>query len=436
MGEADLNQALFQLAGAEMLQCRGTPPLATYSFKHALMQDAAYQSLIKSRRRHYHERIFQVLVARFPDIVEVHPELMAQHAAAAGLTGEAITYWERAGHHAMLRSSHAEAIAHLQQALDLVTKLPDEPETARLELRLQHGLGQALMATKGYAAAEVEQAYARARALCQRVDAAAEIFPVLASSRAFYATRGDFRAAHDIAQQCQRLAEDSGDPKLLLSAAEALGITLIHLGEPVAARAQLERAIELYDPERRRGPPRLQDPKVDCLSFLSWAFWLLGQPEQGLQRAQAAITLAGELDHPFSLAFAQMTGAILHALRGEPRESLQQAEAALAIATEQRFEWLRAGASALCGAARAGLTTDGAGLVQAEAGVVEIEAALNAYRATGARGQQPYVLTQLAKCHAAAGQTEAALRVLAEALDVARDNQELWWEPEVHRLNR
>jgi predicted ATPase len=177
--EATLRQGIQQLVEAEFLYQQGLPPQATYLFKHALIQDAAYQSLLKSTRQRYHQQIAQVLEARFPSVVETQPELLAQHYTEAGLTEQAIPYWQRAGQRAVERSAHVEAISHLTKGLELLTTLPGTPERTRHELDLQITLGPALMVIKGPAAPEAERVYNRARALCQHVGETPQLYPTL-----------------------------------------------------------------------------------------------------------------------------------------------------------------------------------------------------------------------------------------------------------------
>jgi predicted ATPase len=190
LDEATLQGELAQLVDAEFLFQRGLPPQARYIFKHALIQDAAYQSLLKSTRQKYHQQIAHVLEERFPETMETHPELVAHHYTEASLIEQAIPYWQKAGQQAAQRSANAEAISHLTRGLDLLKTLPDTPERAQQELTLQIALGGPLMSTKGFAAPEVEKTYARARELCQQVGETPQRFRVLLGLRMFYQVGG------------------------------------------------------------------------------------------------------------------------------------------------------------------------------------------------------------------------------------------------------
>src|SRR4029453_10898370 len=187
-----LHGALAQLVEAEIVGHRGLPPQATYTFKHALLQDAAYQSLLRSTRQQYHQRIAQVLVEHFPDISETQPELLAHHYTEAGLSAQAIPYWQRAGQRAIQRSAHLEAIAHLSMGLEVLRTLSDTPEHPQQELDLQLALGPALVVTRGPASPAVEQVYARAQELCQQVGETPQLFPVLWGLWRFYNNRGEY----------------------------------------------------------------------------------------------------------------------------------------------------------------------------------------------------------------------------------------------------
>jgi predicted ATPase len=201
-----------------LLYQRGVPPQATYLFKHALIQEAAYQSLLKSTRQQYHQRIAQVLAEQFSDIAETQPELLAHHYTEAGLNEPGVGYWQRAGERAIQRSAHVEAIGHLTKGLGVLQALPDTLERTRQEILLQTTLGPELMAVKGYAAPEVEHAYTRARVLCQQVGDIPQFFPVLRGLWYFYLLRVELQTARELGEQLHSLAQRTHDPALLLEA--------------------------------------------------------------------------------------------------------------------------------------------------------------------------------------------------------------------------
>ena len=217
LDEPTLQHGLSQLVEAELLYRRGLPPQVIYTFKHALIQEAAYQSLLKRTRQEYHERIAQVLAERFPETVEMQPELLAHHLTEAGLSGPAVGYWRRAGQRGIERSAYVEAISHLTKGLELLNTLPDTSERTLQELSLQTNLGPALMATKGFGAPEVQHAYDRARELCRQVGETPQLFPVLRGLSTFYIVRAELQTAHELAEELLRLAQRAQDPAMLVA---------------------------------------------------------------------------------------------------------------------------------------------------------------------------------------------------------------------------
>jgi predicted ATPase len=223
LDETTLHRELGQLLDAELVYRSGVPPQETYLFKHALVQDAAYQSLLRSTRRVYHRRIAEVLVERFPEVVKTQPELPAHHFTAAGLNEEAIGYWQQAGELAIARSANQEAIHHLTRGLDLLGTLPVSPARTQHELVLLTKLGPALMAAKGYADADVEATYERARELCQEVEQTPQLFPVLWGLWLFSTARARHRTARVLGEQLLGVARHvRDDAALLLEAHHAL----------------------------------------------------------------------------------------------------------------------------------------------------------------------------------------------------------------------
>lgn len=249
MSELDANtlrRDLSKLVEAELLYQRGVPPQATYTFKHALIQEAAYQTLLKSTRQQYHHRIAQVLEAHFPELVETQPELLAHHYTEAGLGAEAIPYWQRAGEKAAGRPAYLEAISHLSKALELLDVLPPSPARVQREIALRLVRGASLMAAKGHAAPEVELEYRRARALCQHIEESPLLFRVLGGLHVFYLARGELETARQFARQCLTLTEGGADPAHVVRSNTMLGQVGLHLGEVAQAEEHLGHAIGLY----------------------------------------------------------------------------------------------------------------------------------------------------------------------------------------------
>jgi len=429
LDEATLQHALGRLVEAELLYQRGLPPEARYFFKHALIQEVAYQSLLKSRRHQVHQRIAQVLEERFPETAETQPELLAYHYTEAGLEAHAIDYWQRAGQRALQRSANVEAIGHLTKGLEVLKTLPDSPDRTQRELALQTTLGPALIATKGFAAPEVEKAYARARELCQQVGETPQLFPVLFGLWGFYEMRADLQTARELGKQLLDLAQHQHDPALLLQGHRALGDTLFWLGEFVPARAHLEQGMALYDPQQHRSHAFRygQDPGMGCRGYAAWVLWMLGYPDQALKRSHEALTLARELSHPFTLAFALHFGAHLHQLRREWQVVQERAKALMALSVEQGFALWAARGTLWQGWA---LAAQG----QVEEGIAQIRQGLAAERTTGTELRRQYWLALLAEACGQMDQIEEGLTALSEALAMVQKNGERFWEAELYRL--
>ncbi|MBI3247938.1 MAG: AAA family ATPase [Deltaproteobacteria bacterium] len=429
LDEATLQQGLRQLVAAELVYQRGLLPHATYLFKHALIQDTAYQSLLKSRRQQLHQQIAHVLEERFPDTKETQPELVARHYTEASLAEQAIPYWQQAGERASQRSAYAEAISHLTKGLEVLKALPDTPTRAQQELTLQLAQNDALVAVKGYTAPEVEKTVLRARELCQQLGETPQLFPMMFRLWVFYIMRRELQTARELAELLLRLAQSVQDPYPLSLAHTALGITLYWLGELTSARPHLEQAIALYDPQKHpRFTVGTADHRVDCLSYAAWTLWYLGYPEQALKRSQEAVALAQGLSHPFSLAYALVCAALFHLLRREGQLAREQAEVVMTLSTEQGFPfWLPQGTIVRGWA----LAEQG----QVEEGIAQMQQGLTAYRAMGAETERLGFLPLLAVGHAQAGQVDEGLSALAEALAfVDKTGGVRHYEAELYRL--
>jgi class 3 adenylate cyclase/predicted ATPase len=428
--EDTLQAGLAKLVAAELLYQRGRPPRARYIFKHALIQDAAYASLLKSTRQHVHQQVAQVLEAYFPTLVETQPELVAQHYTVAGCTEQAVTYWQQAGHRAMQRSANVEAIAHLRQGIELLATLPDTPERLQAELTFQTTLGPALMATRGYAAPEVAATYHRARELCEQAGDTAALFPGLYGMWLLYLGRAEHETAREFGEQCLSLARCLDDPALLLEAHYALGVSWFYLGQLSQAHAHLEQGIRLYDPHQHHALAFHYgngDPGAGCLAYAGWTLWILGYPDQALARANEALTLAQHLEHSYTLARALYWTTLLHQLRREWQVVSERAATAITVATAQQVALVLAPGPIMRGWA---LAMQGHG---AE-GLTQLSQGLDTYQATGAVFQRPHFLSMLAEAHRGLGQPEAGLTALSEALTLVEKTGERYYEAELHRL--
>jgi class 3 adenylate cyclase len=347
LNDRTLHEELHRLVEAEIVYQRGMPPQSTYVFKHALIQDAAYESLLKSTKQHYHQRIAQVLEAQFPETAEAQPERLAHHCTEAGLTEQAVTYWYKAGQRAIERSAHVEAISHLRTGLKLLQTLPETPEHRQRELLVHTALGASLSATKGFAAPEVGQTYTYARQLCHHLEDPNQLFTVLHGLWSYYQVRSELQTAHELGEQLLTLAQQAQDSAMLVVAHRALGTTLLFLGAVAAAHTHYAQGMALYDSQQHRAAAFLygDDAGVVCFSRGAWALWCLGYPDHGQARNDEAVTLAQQSAHPFSLSFALSFVAMFHQFRREVRATQERAEAAIRLATEQGFpQWKAVGA--------------------------------------------------------------------------------------------
>jgi TOMM system kinase/cyclase fusion protein len=429
LDDATLQRELGHLVEAELLYQRGLPPHATYTFKHALIQEAAYQSLLKRTRQQYHQRLAEVLLERFPDTAETQPEVVAHHFTEAGLMTQAIDYWHTAGQRATQRSAHVEAIAHLTRGLELLLTLPDTPERALRELTLQLALGAPLQATKGYAAPERRQVYTRAVELCQQLGETPQLFPALFGMCQYYVMAGELQTAREIEGQLLRLAQHQHDPGLLLEAHRVLAFTLFCLGEPAFAREHAEQGISLYDPQQHRVHAFLygQDPGSSCRIYMALCLWHLGYPDQALRRSDELLRLAQDLSHAYSLAHALGLTAMTHQFRQERQATQEWAEAAITLSTEQGFPLWMALGTILRGWT---LAAQGHG----EEGLAQMHQGLEAWRGTGTEALRSYFLALLAEAYGELGLTEAGLTVLVEALAIVDRSGERFYEAELYRL--
>jgi class 3 adenylate cyclase/predicted ATPase len=429
LDEATLQRELGRLVEVEIVYQRGVPPQATYVFKHALIQDAAYESLLKSTRQQYHQRIAQVLETQFPETTEGQPELLAHHYTEAGLTEQAVHYWQQAGQSAIQRSAHVEAIAHLRQGLELLKTLPETSERTQREVDMHIALGTSLIATKGPAASEVEHTYLHAQHLCEHLEAPHQLFSVLRGLWNYYLVRAELRTAHALGEQLLSLAQQAQHPVMLVAAHSALGRTLLFLGETALAHTHFEQGIALYDSQQYRAAVFHGggDAGVICHSLSSWTLWFLGYPDQGLARSHEAVTLAQQIAHPFSLGFALFFAAMLHLFRREVPLTRERAAALISLAQEQGFQYWVAGGSIYHGSA---LVHQG----QSQEGIAQIEQGLTAWRATDAELGRSTILTFLAEAYGTMAQPEVGLTVLAEALVHVEHTGERYFEAEIHRL--
>jgi predicted ATPase/class 3 adenylate cyclase/DNA-binding winged helix-turn-helix (wHTH) protein len=424
-----LRQDLRRLVEADLLYQRGVGAQATYVFKHALIQEAAYTSLLRRTRQRYHQWIAQALETQFSEVATIHPELVAHHYAEAGLRAQALTYWQRAGQQARERSAHVEAMAHLTKGLELLTTLPETPAHARQELSLLTALGATLAATKGYGHTEAERVYSRARELCHQMGETLQLFPVLWGLYACYTVQAKQQLAREVATQLLNLSRRVQDATFHLEAHRALAGSMHDLGEFTSARRHWDHSLTYYDRQQHRSQVMHfgMDLGIFSRAFMSHTLWHLGYPDQALTRSREALALAEEHAHPFSQAIALAYAIMLHQLRREPHIVYDLTDTAVALCTEQGFAYYLAWVTIIQGWS---LAAQG----QKDAGIEQMRQGLGALQSTDAKRGLPYYLALLAEEYGAVGQTDEGLRVLAEAFATVATTAERRWEAELYRL--
>jgi predicted ATPase len=431
--EGELLDALGRLAEAGLVFHRGAPPHATYLFKHALVRDAAYGSLLRRRREELHARIAAVLETDFPEDAAAEPELLAHHLTEARLPEEAVRWWLRAGERATERSANLEAIAHLKRGLEILQQVPESRARDEQELLLQAALIVPFLANEGWASAAVERVASRAVALGGQIaaDSPAQLQVVLARNylAAVHMHRGELSTALAIAEKAFDLAERLGDPVFLGQMHFRLGELGLHSGDLAVARRHLEKGLALYDPERDRAQAaRLgRDVCMICHLFLAFVLWKQGLPDDGLRHAEEAIAAARAIAHPSTEALALSVAAHFHQLRREDALCLERAEAALALADEQILPFYIAHASVLDGWALVKAGQPGEGLRRLCAGI-------DAARAMGVRLLTLYSLAVLAEACLETARVEEGLSAAREALAETEKTEVRFYEVELNRL--
>jgi class 3 adenylate cyclase/tetratricopeptide (TPR) repeat protein len=422
---AVLSRELARLVDAELLSTRGTPP--TYTFRHALIRDAAYESLLKSRRRGYHKRIAETLDAQ-ADARDTQPELLAYHYGEAKIVDAAVVCWQKAGQRAIRRSANAEAIAYLGHGLDMVRELPESEERNRIELSLCAALAVPLIATKGYASPDVQRTYGRARELALRVGESPELPDIVWGMWVYYLTGGPIRSALSLAEQYRALADRLQREDLLLETCQVMGIAHFYMGQCEDARPFLERGCAMYDPSRHHALIFAHggaDTGVALKTHAALALWTLGYPDKAHAAMSAALATAESVSHPFSLAFAHYFCAWLHKLCHDDERVRASASAAVAICDEHGFPFWGLVSAALHGSTLVGDETT--------EGIAAIRKSLASYEASGAALYQPELLGLLASSLARTGRAEEGFATCQEGFAAMERSDERWCHAELHR---
>ena len=430
---AALRRALAQLEDAGFVVRLGGAPERAYSFRHALIREIAYESLLRQTRRAWHARIARTLEQRFPKVVQSEPEAIARHCEEGDLFAEAATYYERAAARAAERSANREAIAHLRRAIDVLGRLPEGHARDERELRLQTALAAPLVATTGWGSADAERAYTRALALAEGSADDVQRFQLTRRVITFHVSRAELRTAHALCAPLHRIAERETESSLRLLAHQQEAIVLYYLGRPVEALAHYERAVALHDPERHAALLQVhgEDLGVFTRIWMHWALWIAGHPDRALARSDEAIAMANEIRHPFSQAYALVWGAVLRLLRREARQAHDLADAAMQIGIAQDFAFHAGAGRAL--RAMALIDRDQPASV-VDASVREIQRAMGEISKTGTEVTKPKILGMLADAFLRAGRLAEADAIAAAAAAAAKRTEQPFWDADLERI--
>lgn len=420
-----LIQGLRQLSDAGLVFPKGVPPNSSYIFKHVMVQDAAYESLLKSKRRELHASVASALQEE-----DAEPEILAHHYSEAGLFDPAATNWLKAGQKALKRSANLEAAAHLSRGLGLLKILPESSASSLLELELQLALGPALMAIKGYAAPQIEPVYARARELCQEVGGLSQSFAATWGLWLHHQQGGQLMQARNLTEEVLAIAEKQADKSLLLQAHHAAWATFHRLGELDACQHHAEKGCGLYDMSEHGTHAYLyggHDPGVCAQTHAGIVLWCLGFPDRALERALDGLRLSEHLSHPFSRVNALFGGARVHLFRGEYGLAQTCAKEMITLSSEHGFSLMAAW----------GIIIQGSAIINKEQKLEIIEEMCRSVavtRDTGAQAHVPYLLSLLIDAYWRTNQAPAGLETADDALQLIEKTGERNWEAEITRL--
>ena len=427
--EDELQGSLARLVASELVAQRGTPPEAVYVFKHALVRDAAYSSLLRDARRQLHARIAEALETRSPEITESQPELLAQHYAEAGVLDKSVTYWAKAGQRSAARFAMAEAAAQFQKGLDQLALLPDNPNRHRQELEFCWGLAAVLQTLKGDGASETGRAYARALELWERLGCPAEFLHVPWGKSRYHIYHGEFDLALRLAEGVLQRSRECNDSAGLVLGHYSCGHNLLLTGRFESCRSHLKEVLALYDPVAHRSLTHHagHHPQVNAQSLLGIVLLYLGYPDQAVAQSNAAVAEARRLAHPPTLAASLANSSRLLSLAGADAALNDRADELVALATDRGFPFWGVLGALYHGwvAVKSGDVAEGISLLRS--GSV-------AYRAAGAEIGMPFFLGLLARACEIAGRIEEAMSQLDDALQIVDRTGARWFAAELNKL--
>jgi len=408
----------------------GTPPVSTYTFKHALIQDAAYESLLRKTRQEFHNKIAVALIQRFPELAETKPELLARHYEGAGRIAESTAGWMKAGLQAQQRFALRECVAYLQKTIALLETLPDDDaQRLRSEMEAQLALSHALTATFGWASRELEAACIRARDLCKRLENGPGLMQALLTLSGMYFLRGNHRESVQVADAVLDVTLPTNNPLLEIEARHAISFPTYFLGDFVGTREHAEKGLALYTPERERAVVATfhVPSSFACAHILSLSLWFLGYPDQARKTHRDAWVIADTLNINACTAYALGCTLDYHYLFRDHAAIAPIAERAHKLSIEEGYLFWVAQTRIFLGWVQA-MT----GMPQA--GIQEMKAGLESYRATGSGLLAPEFCMMMGEAQLQAGRVEEALESFAGGLRHSAENGERLHEAELHRL--
>jgi len=424
----DMLSALSLLEQADIIYRVGISPVLRFAFKHALLCDAIYDSLLRTKRQQIHADIAAVLEHDFSELAKNQPQVLAYHYQEAGNHQLAIRCWFESGQGALAHSANVEAIASFRKALQLLDALPETPERIKHEIDIQLALGIPLIAVQGYASAETREAFSRARTLCLRLGNIPEYFQALFGlwGHSWMGGKNDdaLRLADEFLSRSRTLSE----PVPLMVAHRVMGSTLLTIGEFQSSAEHFEESIKLSISEGKQPLSSLYmvEPQVASLLLLSWDLWILGRPDGALSRVSEALALAQDLDHPYTLTFAHYMTSVVHLLRGDATRAFESAEKSFEMSQEQRFS-LYVILSRISRGRAVG------GLGRLEEARAEIALGIDEARRNGVGFMLPMMESWLADMHAKDGENECALSIVERVLANISDVTGRSWEAELYR---
>jgi predicted ATPase len=426
--EDEMRSALSLLEQADIIHRVGISPSVRFAFKHVLLRDAIYESLLRSKKQQIHADIAALLEHSFPEVAENQPEVLAYHYQEAGNHQLAIRCWLESGKRALAHSANVEAIANFRKAMQLLKALPETPEQIKQEIDIQLALGIPLIAVQGYASPETREAFARARTLCMRLGDVPEYFQALYGLWGNRWMGGDNHDAIRMADEFLSRSRALSDPVLLMVAHRVMGSTLLTIGDFQSSANHFEETIKLSVSKGRQPLYNLYmvEPQAASLLLLSWDLWFLGYPDQALSRVSEALSLAQELGHPYTIAFANYMTSVVHLLRGDAARALASAQKSFEMSREQRFSLYAILSRISRGRALGELGRLGEARTEMALGLGEAQR-------HGVGFMLPMMNSWLADMHAKAGENESALSMVERVLAGIGDVTGRSWEAELHR---